>query len=187
MYTLSLALILLSFGCDQGTDITFSVSSSDQQEINWITLPSPEGLSSETSLSFTVSKIIDGKKGGEIRLEGKYDSPFGKIEIDAILEFPKKSFQGSKEITMTCFPEEGTVMFEPSMEFDKKLKFTLEYKGIDLTAVNEDDVMFSYIDVDGTLVETKNSDIDIDFHRKKIKVSKAKLTHFSRYGFVNRQ
>ena len=186
LLTLSLLLVFFFFGCNQETDITSPViSSSEQQEINWITLPSPEGLS-VNPLSFTVSELIDGSQGSTIILSESYvGGPFGEVQIYAKLKIPANSFTGTEEITITCLPEEGTAEFGPSMTFEKDLVFTLEYEGIDLTGVDPNTVKFCYIAADGSLVETENNGIDVDFSVGTIKVFKAKIPHFSRYGFVN--
>ena len=182
---LSLFSVLFFFGCDERTDITSPGSSSDQQEINWITLPSPEGLSVNT-LSFTATKMIDGSYGDKILLDEQYEGgPFGSVTINAELKIPRSSFTGTEELTMTCFPEEGTVKFGPSMVFNRDLKFTLEFTGLDLTNVDPNTVKFCYIASDGSLVETENNGIEVNLGNGKLKVMAALIPHFSRYGFVN--
>jgi len=186
LLALSLLLVSFFFGCNQETDITSpAISSSEQQEINWITLPSPVGLSVNT-LSFTVSELIDGSSGGELELEVEYEGgPFGEVEIDAELVIRPNSFTGTEEITMTITLEEGTVKFGPSMTFEKDLYFTLKYEGIDPTGVDPNTVKFCYIAADGSLVETENNGITVNSNEGTIKVKHALISHFSRYGFVN--
>ena len=185
VFTLLIFSVLVFFGCNQESEITSPVSLSAQLEINWITLPSPSELSIN-SQSFSVSDIIDGKKGGLIVLIEQYEGgPFGTVKINSLLDIPKQAFLGTQEIAMTCTPEEGTVEFEPSIVFNKDLEITLDYDGVDLTGVNPNQVEFCYISEDGSLVVAEHGGIEIDLGKGKIKVNDARIPHFSRYGFVN--
>ena len=70
------------------------------------------------------------------------------------------------------------------MVFNKNLEYTLTYKGIDLTGVDPETVKFCYIASDGSIVEAENSGIEVHIEDGKIKVKKALIPHFSRYGWV---
>ena len=130
--------------------------------------------------------MIDGSRSDKILLGEQYEGgPFGYVQIDAELKIPQSSFTGTEELTMTIFPEEGTVEFGPSMVFNRDLKFTLEFTGIDLTNVDTNTVKFCYIDANGSFVETENNGIVVNLGNGKLKVMTALIPHFSRYGFVN--
>lgn len=181
------ALVSLFFfsGCNEQTDITSPTDGFSDQPVNWITLPSPTGMS-VNSTSFTHSELIDGVVGGDVRLRAEYEGgPFGTVKINSKLVILENSFAGTVDISTTCFPEEGLVEFGPSMVFEKNLEYTLDYVGIDLGGVNPETVKFFYIAADGSIVEAENSSIFVDIELGRIKVRKALIPHFSRYGFVH--
>ncbi len=185
LLTLAALVSLFFFGCDQETDITSPTDGFSDQPVNWITLPSPTGMS-VNSISFTHSELINGVVGGAVILKAEYDGgPFGKVKIDSKLKIKKNSFAGILDISTTCFPEEGLVEFGPLMVFEKDLEYTLEYEGIDLSGVNPETVKFVYIADDGSIVEAEHSGIDVDIEEGEIKVRAALISHFSRYGFVH--
>ena len=186
-----IALLVLSvviiMGCNQESETTSPEKGFSEKSVNWITLPSPSGMA-VNSVSFTNSERISGSEGGHVMLVTEYDGgPHGVVKIDSKLEIKQGSFSGTLEISITCFPEEGLVQFGPSYVFDKNLEYTLVYEGIDLSGVDPNNVEFCYIAADGSLVEAENLGIDVDVEAGKIKVDKAFIPHFSRYGFVNRR
>jgi hypothetical protein len=177
-----IALIVLSvtimIGCNPESETNVPVESPSEKAVNWITLPSPSGMS-VNSVSFTNSERIKGRKGGHVMLVTEYDGgPHGVVKIDSKLEIKQRSFRGTLKISTTCFPEEGLINFEPSSAFDKDLEYTLVYEGIDLSGVDPNNVAFCYIDADGSVVETENLGIDVDVEVGKIKVDKALIPHF---------
>ncbi len=152
--------------------------------VNWITLPTPINMPVNSEI-FTNSELIDGDRGGKVKLDTEYSGgPFGTVKIDSKLKIKKNSFPGILEISTTCLPEQGLVEFGPPMVFNRDLEYTLTYEGIDLTGVNPETVKFCYIAADGSIVEAENSGIDVDIEHGKIKVKKALVPHFSRYGWV---
>lgn len=211
LLTLSLAALMLFFGCEQGSNTTSPETlSTSEQSVNWITLPSPSDMSlykgggnggggnkggggknggdTPSGPSFTNSELIDGILGGHVMLVTQYDGgPFGLVRIDSKLEIMQNAFDGTKEISTTCFPEDGLVQFGPAGLFDIDLEYTLVFEGLDLSGIDPDKVKFCYVDSKGRVVETQNLGVTVDISAGKIKVDKAYLPHFSRYGFVNRQ
>jgi hypothetical protein len=189
LLTLCLFSFLLFFGCNQDSEIISpEVTSAEKdkylESVDWITLPSPSG-GNGNFITFTNSELINGQLGGEVKLVTEYSGgPHGIVKIDSKLEIKQNSFPGIVEISTTCVPEEGLVEFGPPMVFDKDLEYTLVYEGIDLTGVNPETVKFCYIARDGSIVETENLGIDVDIEAGKIKVDKAFIPHFSRYGWV---
>ncbi len=184
LLTLSLLSFLLFFGCTKDSEVTSPEVGLLHQPVNWITLPTPINMPVNSEI-FTNSELIDGDQGGEVKLVTEYSGgPHGIVKIDSKLEIKQNSFTGTVEISTTCLPEIGLVEFRPSMEFNKDLEYTLVYEGIDLTGVNPETVKFCYIARDGSIVETENLGIDVDIEAGKIKVDKAFIPHFSRYGWV---
>lgn len=182
--TLSLLSFLLFLGCNQESEVTSPEVGLLHKPVNWITLPTPINMPVNSEI-FTNSELIDGDRGGKVKLDTEYSGgPFGTVKIDSKLKIKKNSFPGILEISITCLPEQGLVEFGPPMVFNRDLEYTLTYEGIDLTGVNPETVKFCYIAADGSIVEAENSGIDVDIEHGKIKVKKALVPHFSRYGWV---
>ena len=178
LLTLGLFLLLVFFGCKQESDITSPVGDNTIQKPNWlITLPS-NGLGIETVHS--ASELIDGSKGGDVQLRGE----FGEIKIDSRLHIFSGSFTGFLTISTHIDDVNCLTTFGPSYEFNTPLEYTLMFQGLDLTGVNPDDVKFVYQAADGSIHECESDGVDVDLNKGKLKVNKAKIPHFSRYGFV---
>ena len=136
------ALVSLFFGCDQGTDIS-SPGKIDNLSYQFIELPKKSGMSVETT--FSITKEIDGDKGGEIKLKEKYETEDGnKVKIDVKLKVKKKSFQGKVKITLTIDDEFAAVCFTPHMVFNGNAELYLKFEGLDLTGINPNNVNFIF-------------------------------------------
>jgi len=184
LITLSLASVLLFFGCDQGTDITTPMSSSDQHEINWLTLPHNSGMSVEES--FTKSrKKADGKKGWNITFDHTFSSG---VRMMGDLDCPKNAYTGRLTFSFTLSDNEAVIDFNPSpFNFDIPVEYTIIYEGLDLTGVNPDNVDFYYVSPSGELVKAEYTRLEVNIATGRLLILDAMLPHFSRYGFVNRQ
>ena len=131
---LSLFSFLLFFGCDQETDIN-SPGNIDNQSYQLIKLPPKAGLSVENT--FSVTKRIDGKRGGEIKLHKQYVSTNGQtVKIDAKLKIKRHSFSGHVDITLTVDDDYAAVSFFPEMIFSKPAELDLKFEGLDLESLN---------------------------------------------------
>jgi hypothetical protein len=76
--------------------------------------------------------------------------------------------------------------FGPHYTFNEPLEYTLELKGVDLTGIDPDSIDFVYQGEDGTVYQCEYKSIEVKLNEGKVKVEKAKLPHFSRYGFVKK-
>ena len=185
LLTLAALVSLFFFGCDQGTDIT-SPGEIDNHSYQLIKLPKKSGMSVETIFSMT--KEIDGKKGGEIKIDESYVAEDGHtVQIYAYLEVKKFSFSGNVTITLTVDDEFAAASFTPAMVFDKPLELDMKFEGIDLGNLNltNGDYDFVFIDDDGNTEVVDNNGVQVNENHSKITVKSAKLHHFSRYGFVH--
>ncbi len=176
-----LALILAVTGCSDSSDF---VSPPEVTQPQLIKLPPKSSLSVENS--FSISKLIDGNKGGTLKIKEEYESETGQtVKIEAKLKIPKNAFEGTVFITMMIDDEFAAVQFYPAMQFDKTLTLNLKFEGLDLEGIgfDDDELEFIYVGEDGTMetIETDKNEIDID--EGKLSVKKAKLYHFSRYGW----
>ena len=183
LLALSLFSFLLFFGCNQESEITSTVGNNTIQEPNWIVNLS-NGLGVETI--HTASKLIDGDRGGNVNFKGDFPGgPFDKIHVDSKLVIHSGSFSGSMEISTHIDDVNFLTTFGPSYVFNQPLEYTLLLQGLDLTGVNPDSVKFVYQAADGSIHECISDGIDVDLNKGKLKVNKAEIHHFSRYGFVN--
>ena len=184
LLTLSLLSFLVFFGCNQESDITSPVGNNTIQEPNWlVSLPS-NGLGTETI--HTASELIYGANGGSVNFKGDFPGgPFDKIHVDSKLVIPSGSFTGSMVISTNIDDANCLTTFGPSYVFNQNLVYTLLLQGLDLTGVNPANVKFVYQSEDGSIHECESDGVDVDLNKGKLKVNKAKIPHFSRYGFVN--
>jgi len=183
--TILLLSALLLLGC---ADEPFSPIESDNHSYQLIKLPPRSGLSVETQ--FSVTKTIDGDKGGTIKLKESYVAEDGHtVKIDVQLKVKKHAYSGDVDITMTVDDVYAAIWFSPHMVFDKPVELKAKFEGINLEelALESGYYDFVYIDDNGNIELVEHDQIDVDEHKGKIKFhgrGKAKLYHFSRYGFT---
>jgi len=134
----------------------------------------------------TVTKIINGKTGGVINLTGLHIGlDLRIITVNATLTIPPAAFEGTKSITLIADYQTPGIICQPSMEFDVPLQLDLAYVGIDILGLlfNHDNVFFAYLGDDGTVKPCQYEGIDLNLLGGLLGVRKAKIEHFSRYGF----
>jgi hypothetical protein len=135
----------------------------------------------------SITKTIDGNKGGMIVLAGLYKTTKGDIITVAGTVFvPKDAFDGTKEITITTDPELPALHFSPSMTFDIPLYLNLNFVGFNLRELGLApwNTKFSYIGDDGTIENVRNDRITVNILRALLGVQRARIEHFSRFGFT---
>lgn len=175
----------LLVGC---TDSPLSPPDSPQGQDNHsyklIKLPPKSGFSVETT--FSVSELIDGEKGGDIKIKEEYIAADGhKVKIEGKLHIKKDAFVGTQLITFKIDDEFAAAEFSPGMTFDVPLELDLKFEGMDLSALalEEGDYDFVYIGDDGHIETIQNNGLHVKEDKGKIWVNKAELNHFSRYAF----
>ena len=101
---------------------------------NWIAVPFSDQLT-PTDGMFSQAELIDGVKGGDIKLSGNYYLPNGReIQYRSELEFLPGAFDGELEITNTIFTKFADATFKPHIpSFNIPAVYNLELKGLDLT------------------------------------------------------
>jgi hypothetical protein len=181
IYLLS-GILLFLMSCDQIPDINSSLGTVINKKL--IDLPEISGLNIEEIVSYY--KEIDGDDGGWFSAQHTYQGgPYGNITITTFLYFPEDSFNGDKNISQTMNTETADVDLGPSMQFDRTVKFTLTITGLDLSGINPEDLDFVYIDSNGNMYDCDYEYVTMDLGTGMLKVKSARLSHFSRYGFVN--
>ena len=107
------------------------------------------------------------------------------ITIWAKLYIPNGAFDGVEEISMIVNNEFGTISFYPHIVFSDSADFDVTYTGIDLSGINPNSVDFIFQNYDGSPEQINYDEITAMISEGKLELIKAKIPHFSRYGFVN--
>jgi len=170
---LCLSLIFV-FGCKETNNLVDQESSYEQQSLAKKDKDLDKGI-------YTTSEKIDGKKGGTVTLKVSMDKSSGtKSEVK--LDIPKGAFEGTEDISISIFPDSPVVEFSPhGLIFEKELE--LDVKLENFWFGEEDQLDFVY------LGENENEPVEYEslsynYNKNYIKVKKAMIGHFSRYGFV---
>ena len=186
-YITSILLLSLLFvlGCEQMSEINSPASSLETRVLNkkLVKLPSPSGLVVYDELPRY--KYINGQNGGWFSEDFEYESSNGTVDIESTLHFFQNSFSGTVNISQTFNTETAAIVFGPEMQFNVPVDYTLEIDGVDLTGINPETLDFVYIDGNGNMFECEKESVTMNESTGTLKVTKAKLNHFSRYGFVN--
>lgn len=185
-YLLSLLLVLFLsfFGCDLITENNPTPEKVLNKKL--IKLPPRSGLSVENT--FSITETIDGDKGGDMELNEEYYKQNGdKVKIKAELKIKQHSFPGTVDITLTVDDIYAAISFSPAMVFEKALELDLKFEGIDLAPLGLTNGPYDFVFIDDhrNIELVSYNSFHVDEEKGKIWVSKAKLNHFSRYGFVN--
>ena len=202
---LSLISMLIFFGCDQQSDLISSFESIESGSSSDI-LPDipveielkrlkyvdgadnafiPLNLPASEIPNLGKSKVIDGKHGGIIKINYEFHSDDNnEISIRAQLDIPKDAFDGEQLISMMLHNDIGAVSFYPHTVFDKPVKFSMKYKGIDLSTVNPDSVDFIFQDYDGSTEQINYKNLIVKPDKGELELKNAELHHFSRYGWI---
>lgn len=176
--------LIMFFGCSTDTNINSPETPGVNKNVQLIKLPAPEhGLSVNTL--YTSSKYTNGYNGGNFGSQFNYQSINGNVVITSQLAFPSGCFSGGKIITQTFNTETASLEFGPAMQFNIPVLYTLTVSGLDLTGINPATLDFVYVAQDGSITGVQYDSITMDVATGTLKVTNARLEHFSRYGFVN--
>jgi len=175
------------FGCSEDSNNTNISAPSSFNNLIKDQMHTSDQENESVSHILSISKLIIGEDGGELLIDTAYINYLGRqIEVYGKLKIKKSAFQGSEYITMKLNPESATVNFSPELVFEKDVKLSITYTGIDLVALgyttsgHYDFVYFGK----GGIETTLNDESKVDMDKQKIKVKNAKLEHFSRYGWL---
>ncbi len=209
------ALTLFVIGCSEESNMLSPVNNVNTNvktpEPNWIMLPLSNTDANGSSLMakpltgqnkwndaesyeqigsgviLFAAKYIEDHKGGTIKIDEKISGgPFGEIDVNVELKFPKDAFIGNKNITLALETSFGTTTFSPHATFEKCAVYNAEIRGLDLSGINPSDIDFVYKTEKGKYEFIDKSKIEVDLKEGKLKVRDAKLPHFSRYGFIRK-
>ncbi len=181
---ITIAIVGISFlSCSDNFNNTIVTTSSDVENV---TKSSPHSFNIYTWLY--TSRLIDGSIGCDFIYDTTFVNALGReINVYARLKIEPGSFNGKTEIIMIPNVENLSVRLFPEMTFNKEVKFSLIFTGIDVTTFGykvTGAVDFAYFSESGD-IELIESDIShVNLPQDQIKVLNAKLYHFSRYGWV---
>ncbi len=193
----------LFVGCmDDSSDLTSPDTQITQQSNspNWVKLPGDLGQDFGVETEYSASKLIEGKKGGVIKLNVRihqHGSKFGNhFVVKAKVKVQKHSFPDDEDrlFTITMDPDNAYLNISPSPNtLYKHITVDWEIKGIDVSDINPDTFDYIYIGDNKDILETFKEQLTVDYDKHKIKVKKAiiypTLTEDSpsgsRYGFIN--
>ncbi len=170
-------VILFIAGCSQ-TDMQ---PTSPALETNKAVIQLPPSSSLQIENVYTASDLIDGSKGGMIKLNESYSSGSGEVSIKAKLKVPKNAFSGTETLEYQINGEDASIDFYPGMAFDKDLLFDLKFTGLDLSGINPNEIQFLYLAPDGNTYPVQYSKLTVDIDRGILEVKDAVINHFSRY------
>jgi hypothetical protein len=202
--TLLLSVFLL-VGC---MDDSSNLTSPDVQitknstSPNWVTLPGVPGQGFSFITGYSTSKLIKGKKGGEIKLKVKihqHGNVFGDhFEVKVKIKVEKHSFPDNEKrlFTITMDPNYAFLRISPSPNtLYKHIRVDWEIKGIDVSHIVLDNFDYFYVSDNMQILTTSKQDITVDYNKHKIKLKNG-IIHptttknspgGTRYGFVNRR
>ena len=173
----SITLMLISFSCSDKSSINSPLQSDKTDQVYQI-------IDDEIFLS----KEINGDIGGDLTIDTKCVNTSGDtVTIIANLKIDPLAFEGVREIQMIPNFSNATIQFFPEMNFNKKIKLNLLFKGIDLQKLGFTDssnVRFVYIKDNGDIETVEYSSCNLIGNEKFLKVTGAQLSHFSRYSFI---
>ena len=183
------AMTLMLVGCnvDQDNSVSpFDESYTDlgtERNPDWIVLPAKSGLSTEGEIS--ISQLVKGNEETLMEINTGYQVSKNKwIQITANARFQRNSFPGQRYITMSINDQYGTATFSPSGTFSKPVIYNLTIMGLDLSAVNANNVKFVYFAPDGKYYQPKYRQLLVEKQSGKLQINDAELPHFSRFGFT---
>ena len=174
---LFIPIILFIAGCSESVLEPTSPVLETQKSV--IQLPPSNTLNIENT--FSVSDLIEGSRGGKIKMDESYNSQSGKVKIKAKLKIPKNAFSGTITIGYQVNDADASIDFFPGMSFNKDLLFDIKFSGLDLTGIDPDEVQFLYLAPDGQTYPVQYSDLTVDIDKGILEVKDAVITHFSRY------
>jgi hypothetical protein len=134
------------------------------------------------------SKSIDGINGGWFMVDTTYVNYQGRLlYVHAEITVLQNTFQDTTEIMMILNPEEASITFLPHMVFDREVRVSVEFMGIDLKELGyrqNGHVDFAFFDDDGSTEMIPAQQSHVNVSTKTIKVLNARIQHFSRYGWI---
>jgi hypothetical protein len=184
----SLLLIFFSvifFSCDSTEN---SILTAENSNVNFSSLT--KSVSNDYEPVFQITKTINGLLGGVILIDTTLVNELGNlVRVEATLRIDSLSFEGEREITLIPNINDASIQFFPEMNFNRKLKLQLVYTGIELGSLgfkSNSKVDFIFMGNGGEYEPIDYNFCIVNWPIQQLRVSNAKLSHFSRYAFVRK-
>jgi hypothetical protein len=136
----------------------------------------------------SVSKLINGETGGSLIVDTTYVNYQGRLlYVYARIKVKEFAFPGTTEIAMILHPEKATIELFPHMVFNEEVELSITYQGIDLNELGfnlTEDIYFVFFNPNGEIEIIDDKTAKVEMEEQRIKVTNAKLYHFSRYGWI---
>ncbi len=186
---------LTFFGCQEQDSILEPEISSNQnyapqKETSFGSFFSSFGLSASVNKDegFSLRSktyTINGEEGGKIT-ESYFWQKNGddRVSMSAVLTIPPGAFEGTMTFDIKFDLENLSVELSPSpFTFNKPVLLDLTFWGVDLKGIDKNNIDFVYFSQDGSSYPVEYSKISVKPKFRYLKVEKAQLPHFSRYGW----
>jgi hypothetical protein len=139
----------------------------------------------------TISKSINGVLGGMLSLnQDVYNTERNLVHVNANFQIPTGAFVGIQSIIMTVDVDNGSISFFPHMSFLNTCKLDYELQNMNLTNLeftpSDKNAEFVYFNDNGKIDSIENLGVSLNYNSGYLSVNKAKIDHFSRYGFIRK-
>ena len=192
--SLLFAIGLVITACQEAPSVVEPMNDNNSSGLNksWIQLPPKDASPTSIETMYATKAEIFMDKGGYLALSSAYTkvrvSTKASVEFKAYLEIPPYAFHDEKSKVFYMMVDDVTcsATFYPTpFTWDKPLKLTLVYAGLDLSNFDADNVEFAYLAANGKIEVAKYEKITVDKNNGVLQVQNAYIPHFSRFGFVN--
>ena len=168
-------------GCAKENSIMGPQLSKIQPKSQWIKISQSPTLSVENI--YSVSKPIDGSKGGLVELSQVFKNDGNWALVTAKLTIPKGAFSGTQVISYNVNTESACIDFSPNnINFDKNLSLDLVFTSVNISGYNASELHFAYLD-GNYIVPAKFTYVNANIAQGLLVVLGAQINHFSRYGW----
>ena len=173
--------VLIFAGCAKENSIMGPQTSTNQSTSQWIKIIHAPSLSVENT--YTVSKSIDGSKGGTVELMKVFKDDGKWALVTAKLTIPRGAFSGTQVISYTVNTETASIDFSPnSINFYKNLSLDLVFTGVNISGYKTSELAFAYLG-GNYIVPAKFTYANANIAQGLLVVLGAQIDHFSRFGW----
>jgi hypothetical protein len=170
---------LLLIGCQDQSDLV----GPDNQNLQQTAFEKGDGNTlNPIKLKITKKLRINGDKGGKVKFKYTYSN---NVDLEASLDIPSGAYSGYLTFCIEFDAENYDVKLYPTpFTFDIPVQLSLQYKNINMEEIDPETFDFVHFPVNGGSEPIEHD--GVKFGDSTIKVSNARLPHFSRFGFVKR-
>lgn len=196
-FILFIILSLFFFACGDEDSILNPLTDPEAESLNKLSLLPPLKYDDKGEV-LSVPKYIkvkkklaktytfNGDEGGLIVQKYTWYTVFDTVKLEAYLTIPAGAYEGDLTFEIEFDPNEISMEFHPTpFNFNIPVELDLKYKGIPKKIeIDGDNLTFEYYNPDGTYEPVEYQNIIWEEDSRTVMVKKAKLHHFSRYGWT---